>query len=129
MKQSQIQYSNIENTDNHWNSLYILGGITTIIALTGISIDIVISIITGGNLAALPPTAIERFAQFQENSLIGLYNLDLLNIMVQIILIPTYIALYATHRNVNKAYSILALIVFLFSSVIYGVQQYRFANA
>ena len=34
------------------------------------------------------------------------------------ILIPAYFALYAIHRDVNKAYGFLALIVFLFGSVI-----------
>jgi hypothetical protein len=34
------------------------------------------------------------------------------------VLIPAYFALYAVHRNVNKAYSLLAMLVFLFGSVI-----------
>jgi hypothetical protein len=34
------------------------------------------------------------------------------------VLIPAYFALYAVHRNVNKAYSLLALVVFLFGSMI-----------
>jgi len=98
--------------------IYFLGGISTIIALVGILVDVIIGNVTGGNLSTLPKTAINRFAEFQINTLFGLYHLDLLNIINQIILIPTYLALCAIHRNVNIGYSFLALIIFLFGSVI-----------
>lgn len=108
----------IFDDEKQWKSICYLGGIMTIIALSGILLDVIIGNITGGNLSALPQTAIERFEQFHNNKLIGLYNLDLLNIINQMILIPAYLALYAVHRNVNKAYAFLALIIFLFGSVI-----------
>ena len=88
------------------------------IALSGILLDVIIGNITGGNLSALPQTAIDRFVQFHDNNFLGLYNLDLLNIINQMIMIPVYIALYASHRNINKPYSSLALIIFLFGSII-----------
>jgi len=107
-----------ENMEKQWKSIYTLGGIVTIIALTGVLLDLIIGNINGGNLLTLPQTSIDRFAQFHDSTFLGLYNLDLLNIIVQMILIPAYFALYAVHRNVNKAYSLLALVVFLFGSVI-----------
>lgn len=118
MQQSANHSKEIEESELQWKSIYTLGGITTIIALTGISLDVIIGSITGGNLSALPQTAIERFSQFHNNKLLGLYNLDLLNIIIQIILIPAYFALCAVHRNVKNAYGLLALIIFLFGSVI-----------
>ena len=114
----QNKFSHDENIEKQWKSIYTLGGIVTIIALAGILLDIIIGNVTGGNLSALPQTAIERFAQFHDSKFLGLYNLDLLNIIIQMILIPAYFALYAVHRNVNKAYGLLALVVFLFGSVI-----------
>ncbi len=110
--------SELKNTEKQWKSIYTLGAIAAIIALTGILLDVIIGNITGGNLLALPQTAIDRFSQFHEKTFLGLYNLDLLNIIVQIIMIPVYFALYAAHRNVNKAYGLFALIIFLFGSVI-----------
>lgn len=118
MNQSQNQVSGIVDTEKQWKSIYFLGGITTFIVLVGSFLDVAIGNITGGNLSAPPQTAIERFAQFHENKLLGLYNLDLLNIINQMILIPAFFALYAAHRHVNKAYSLLALTIFLFGSVI-----------
>lgn len=108
----------MEYNEKQLKSFYTLGGITTIIALGGILIDIAIGNITGGDLSALPQTAIERFVEFQGNKFLGMYHLDLLNIIVQMILIPTYIALYFAHYKVNKAYGLLALVVFLFGSIV-----------
>jgi hypothetical protein len=114
----QDKFSNDENIEKQWKSIYTLGGIVTIIALIGILLDIIIGSINGGNLSALPQTSIERFAQFYDGKFQGLYHLDFLNIIIQMVLIPAYFALYAVHRNVNKAYGLLALVVFLFGSVI-----------
>jgi hypothetical protein len=33
MNQSQNQFSNLDDNENPWQSIYILGGVTTIIAL------------------------------------------------------------------------------------------------
>ena len=60
---------NMENTEKQWKSIYSLGGISTIVALTGIVLDVVIGNITGGNLSALPQTAVDRFAQLHDNNL------------------------------------------------------------
>ena len=118
MNQTLDEFFSIKNSDKQWKSIYRLGCVTTIIALSFIFLDVVIGNITGGNLSALPQTAIDRFDEFNTNRLLGLYNLDLLNIIVQIILIPTFFSLYASHREVNNAYGLLALIIFLFGSVI-----------
>lgn len=99
--------------------IYMLGGIATIIALIGIVLDVIVGSITGGNLSALPQTAVDRFAQFQMNPLLGLYNLDLLNILNQLFLIPAYVAMYAVQRRMNHAYTLLALVIFLVGTTIF----------
>jgi hypothetical protein len=116
-KQDQLNHN--ENTDKQWKSIYTLGGVTTFIVLMGILLDIIIGSASGGNLSALPQTAIDRFAQYQSNWLLGLYNLDLLNVLNQIILVPTYFALYAVHRKVRSSYAMLALIIFLVGTTIF----------
>jgi hypothetical protein len=115
-KQSQGEN---ENMEAQWRSVYILGGIAAVLALIGIVLDVIVGSATGGNLSALPQTAVERFAQFQANPLLGLYNLDLLNIVNQLISIPVYFALYAAHRKVHKPYALLALILFLVGTTIF----------
>ena len=108
----------MENAEKQWKSIYLIGGVVTIITLIGIVLDIVIGNVTGGNLAALPQTAVERFVQFHENNWLGLYNLDLLNAIDQIILIPAFFALFAAHREANKGLGLLALIIFVFGSAL-----------
>ena len=109
----------METSDKQWNLIFKVGAVTTIIVLCGIVLDMMIGSITGGNVAALPQTAVERFNQFKENWLLGLYNLDLLNIMSQIILIPSIFALYTAHRDTNFPSAILSLILFLVGTTIF----------
>jgi hypothetical protein len=107
------------DTETEWKSMYALGGVATVIALIGIVLDVVLGSISGGNLSALPQTAIDRFAQFQANPLLGLYNLDLLNVINQMLLIPAYAALYGIQRRASGAFSLLALIIFVVGTAIF----------
>jgi hypothetical protein len=105
--------------ENQWRGMFIFGGITAILTLIGITLDIVFGSITGGNIAALPQTAIDRFLQFQQNPLLGLYNLDLLNVINQIILIPAYFAIFAALRKTNYPMALFALIICLIGSTVF----------
>jgi hypothetical protein len=49
MNHFENQKNNIDISDEQWISIYTLGGVTTIIALLGISLDVIIGNITGGN--------------------------------------------------------------------------------
>lgn len=102
-----------------WKGIYLLGGIATILALAGILLDIVFGSINGGNLTALPLTAVDRFIQFQTDPLLGLYNLDLLNAVNQIIMIPVYFAVFAALRRANLPLAALGLVIFLVGSVVF----------
>lgn len=108
----------MENIRNY-RSLYLTGAIATILVLCGIVADMVIGTITGGNIVSLPHTAIERFMQFRDHPLLGLYNLDLLNVINQIILIPGIVALYIAHRKTNEGNALLAIVLFLVGTAIF----------
>jgi len=109
----------MDNSDKQWKVIYKVGAITTLIVLCGIILDMIIGSITGGNIAELPQTAVERFKQFKEFPLLGLYNLDLLNIINQLILIPSIFALYAAHRETSRNFAMLSLILFLVGTTIF----------
>lgn len=115
---SEVKQNN-ENKQAQWKSIYVLGGVAAILVLAGTVLDVIVGSLTGGNLSALPQTAVDRFAQFQQNPWLGLYNLDLLNTVNQIISIPVYFALYAALRKVNKPYAMFALILFLVGTTIF----------
>lgn len=73
---------------------YQIGGIAAIVVALGSVSDIGISMISGaGDLSLLPGNAMERFAQLAENPWLGLYNLDFLNLITTLIMIPATLAL------------------------------------
>lgn len=109
--------------ESQWKSIYVLGGIAAILSLIAVVADIFIGSATGGNLTELPQTAVDRFMQFQQNPWLGLYNLDLLNTVNQLISIPIYFALHAALRKTNKPYALLALLVFLVGTTIFAANN------
>ena len=111
--------SELKQNEPQWKSVYVFGGVAAILSLIAVVADIVIGSSTGGNLSQLPQTAMERFAQFQQNTWLGLYNLDLLNAVNQLISISVYFALYAALRKTNKPYALFGLIIFLLGTTIF----------
>lgn len=109
----------MENSKNQFKSIYLIGAITTIIVLCGIVLDMIVGTITGGDISSLPQTAIDRFNQFNNNWILGLYNLDLLNVIIQIITIPSIFAIYIAHKRTDNGYALLALILFLIGATIF----------
>lgn len=111
---------NLNRGDNEeqWKKIYKIGGIAGIIALICILIDVITAIISSGDGAPLPQTAADRFIQFQNNKLAGMYGLDLLSVILQILIIPFWYALYAAHQASARSYALLGFIIFLFGSVV-----------
>ena len=113
------QITEVERTEKQWRGSYLLGGIAALIVVFASLLDIIISILLGGDPTAIPQSAIDRFAQFQSNKWLGLYYLDLLNMTTAIIMIPAFFALCAAHRRVNKVYSALTLILFTIGTSVF----------
>lgn len=109
----------MDNSEKQWRNICKTGAIATIFVLAGIILDMVMGSVTGGNIAALPQTAIERFNQLNDNCLLGLYNLDLLNTIIQILFIPAFFALYASHRSTNNLSALLSLVLLLVGTTIF----------
>lgn len=107
------------NTESSWRGIYVVGGIATLLALAGTLMDITITMIPGWEASTVPSTIQAWFTQFQTNPLLGLRNLDLLNMTISVIGIPMYLALYGSHRRTSSAYALLALIVLLVGTVVF----------
>ncbi len=101
-----------ESTEQQWKNIYTFGAVTALVVIISTIFDIIIGTVTGGDLSAVPHTAIEKFAQFQDNWLLGLYNLDMLNYFTTILMVPTYFALCAAHRRASLAYTLLAMVIY-----------------
>lgn len=105
-----------QNEERQISNIYLTGAIFSLVGLIGIITDVIIGTITGGNLAALPQSAVDRFAELNQNPLLGLYHLDLLNSIVQLLLIIPWFALYIAHRRIYNSLALLSFIVYLFGS-------------
>jgi len=109
----------MEDNMKHFRTMYLIGAISTIAVLCGIVLDMMIGSITGGDLTSLPQTAVERFNQLNQNWILGLYNLDFLNLINQIILIPSVFSIYLVHKYDDNGYALLTLILFLIGTTIF----------
>ncbi len=105
--------------EKQWKNVYIFGAVTALIVIISTILDIIVGTVTGGDISAIPNTAIDNFVQFQDNWLLGLYNLDMLNYFTTILMIPTYFALCAAHRQENIAYTLLAMIIYFIGATIF----------
>jgi hypothetical protein len=116
---NQNQTIKYEKSESSWKALFRLGGIAALIAVVGTLLDITITFIPGWGAAVDMKTAVDWFTQLQENLLLGLRNLDLLNIIISIITIPMFCALYAAHLRVQKNYALLAFVLFIIGTIIF----------
>ena len=85
-------------SDANWRLLYRAGGVAALITAVLIPLQIVVFV-------AWPPplegTAIDWFALFQDNWLLGLLSLDLFLIVDYVLLVPIVLALYITLRQIS----------------------------
>ena len=103
------QATDAESSNSSWKSLYKVGGVAAIIVVLVGLIELIITFFPGGSTPS--ETVIDWFTLFQNNWFLGLRNLGLLNIIIIVLGIPTFLALYAAHRRVSKAYGALAMII------------------
>jgi hypothetical protein len=104
------------NSMKQLKGVYTLGFISTFIIILFTILDIIIGISLGANLSQ---NTVERYNQFHQNWLIGLYNLDMLNLITTIIMILTYYALYIAQRNLNSNYIKFSFLLFIIAAAIF----------
>ncbi|MHB1132870.1 MAG: hypothetical protein ACYC4L_10835 [Chloroflexota bacterium] len=104
--QGQREYgSDAESEFSRWQGLYRVGGAAA--ALTAVITPVAMAVF----IAWPPPlegTAQDWFTLFQSNQLLGLLGLDLLFMLVYALLIPIFLALYASLRRASESAMALA---------------------
>lgn len=100
-----------------WRTIYLVGGVAALLSFMGTVGDIVFG--SNTDITLIPQTAIERFAEFNESWLLGLYHLDFLNVLTAILMIPAYFALVGLHRNKNLPYALIAAVLTLIGTIIF----------
>jgi hypothetical protein len=110
----------MENTtaadiDLNRRTLYLLGGIAALVAV-GVSLaEIVITFLPGGSADAVTP--VEWFELYRQHPFMGLRNMGLLNMGLNLLALPTFLTLYAVHRKTDHVTAALAMI-FAFAGVV-----------
>ena len=105
-----INQSRAESVSSGWSSLYKLGGISSLLLVAIVIIQLIVFSI------APPPldgTALDWFILFQKNPIIGLIHFEFLMIIYVILCIPIALALYTLLRQVNPSWTVLYLILSL----------------
>ena len=106
---------------NNWSFLYKTAGIIAWITLGLIPIQLVIFI-----LWPPPTTVLDFYSLFQKNSLIGLFNLDLLYLLTVLFMGYLYLAFFAALINTHKSIATIALALGLIGVAVYFVSNVSF---
>jgi hypothetical protein len=98
------------NEKGLWTGIYTLGGVAAISTILVGVVEIAITFLPGGNTTQ--ETVVDWFLLFQTNGFMGLRDLGLLNILLNVLGILTAFALYTAHRgNRYQPYMTIALIL------------------
>jgi len=105
-----INQSRAESVSSGWSSLYKLGGISSLLLVAIVIIQLIVFSI------APPPldgTAIDWFILFQKNPIVGLIHFELLMIIYVILCVPIALTLYTLLRRVDPTWTAIYLILSL----------------
>jgi len=99
--------------------LLLLGGILALLVAAGTLFDFAFGSLSGVDLTALPRTAAERLAELAARPLLGLYHLDLLNLLLTLLTVPVYVALFAALRQERPGAALLALVLYALGAAVF----------
>lgn len=105
--------------DSIWEKYYKFGGLSAILFISMVILDMVVGIVSGGDVIGVQPSVANRFGQFGQNMWLGLYQLDFLNVVNQLISIPIYFSLFGILRQTNMPGSLLSLILYLIGTAVF----------
>jgi hypothetical protein len=106
--------------DSHWKSLYRASGVIAFVIVLVMLVEVLIQLVP--EVAGAVPssmTVTDWFTIFQNSPFIALRNLGLLNIISVCLGVPVFLALFAAHRRVNRAYAALAMIISFVSVAVF----------
>jgi len=93
-----------------FGAFLVFGGVMGFVGVLGALSDIGLSSVLGGaDISALPRDAVGRFASFHADPLVGLYQLDLLNVCMALVSLPFFLALGLAHRRSRPAFALFAV--------------------
>jgi hypothetical protein len=123
--QEQNQAADAQAADSQWKRFYKVAGAIALVAVFLGLAEGMITFLPGGDTE--PGTMSEWFTFFQDNGFLALRLLGLMNILITALGIPTFLALYAAHRRVDKVYAALAMIIAFIGAAVFFATNRAFA--
>lgn len=109
----------VVGNDPRWSTLYKIAGVSALLAVVLIPVQIIVYGIWG-----IPETAIECFTLFQANKLVGLLALELPYLLSNILSIPIFLAFYVTLKRENESVMAIATVSGLISiSIVFSARS------
>ena len=110
------QNTKIEIAAPSMERLYTIGGVCGVFMT-------VLTIIAIGMYFVWPykpgiSSALDIFSTIRNNKFVGLMSLDIFMVIITIITIPFFLALYVALKKVNKSYALIALVFGLISCIV-----------
>lgn len=109
-----------DSNDPGWRRLSLAAGVLLFLVVGGTLGDLVLGNLLGGDLTRLPPTAAARFAQLAERPWVGLYELDLLNLVLSTLSVPVYFALLGALRRTSLPLAGLSFALLVLSTAVFA---------
>jgi len=116
----------IETSESSWKGLYIVGGFAAMLAAIIFRRNFGVEI-TLFSEHSIPNTAIDWFTLLQNNRLIGLFFLELFDIVNNALLSLVFMALYSVIRKVNKSFMVIATTFGLVGIAVYIASNQAFS--
>lgn len=104
------------NEDSKWKDLYKIGGITAIIAAVLLLIEIIVFTIWP------QPTTVNEYQilfLYQHHQIIGLFYMNVLQVVSYILFVPTFLAIYIALKRFNESYMAIAIILAIIGIAIF----------
>jgi len=108
-----------ETMQSKIRGLYLLAGISALIAMAANLLDVVLGFGSTEITAYGTKSALDWFTLFHEDGFNGLYTLGLFNIVYMSAMIPVYFALYVAHRRADGPSAALAMITAFIATAVY----------
>jgi hypothetical protein len=99
--------------------LLLLGAILALLVVAGTLFDFVFGSLSGADLTALPRTAAGLLAELTAHPLLGLYHLDFLNLLLTLLTLPVYVALFMALRQERPGAALLALVLYAVGAAVF----------
>lgn len=110
-------------TASAWRPLYVLGAVIALVTLTGTIVDIALTMVPGFDPSTVPADAAGWLAQLAASPLVGLRNLDLLNVALSAVGLPLYGALAAALRRTQPGLALAGLAFALVGTAVFAASN------